>query len=146
LFLTSTSLTTQAVRLALLLPTSFAGAAHGQSVLPTGGTIASGTAAISALPGSVIINQSSNRAVINWEGFSVGQGNSVTFNQPGTQSATLNRVTGTTTSTIAGQITSVGAVYLINPLRSPPRATCAPAVGSSPRHSTLPMQILTRAN
>ena len=115
LFLTSTSLTTQAVRLALLLPASFVSAAYGQAVLPNDGMIASGAATISASHGSVIINQSSERAVINWDSFSVGQGQSVVFNHPGIESATLNRVTGMATSVIAGQITSVGAVYLVNP-------------------------------
>ena len=37
------------------------------------------------------------------------------FNQPGTTSATLNRVTGTQGSAIAGQVSANGSVYLINP-------------------------------
>ncbi|MEI5617455.1 filamentous hemagglutinin N-terminal domain-containing protein, partial [Streptomyces brasiliscabiei] len=44
-----------------------------------------------------------------------GSGGKVTFVQPGVTSATLNRVTGTTTSTIAGAIVANGAVYLVNP-------------------------------
>jgi filamentous hemagglutinin family protein len=83
--------------------------------LPTGGSIASGTASISSGVNSTTINQSSDRAVLNWNSFSVGQGNSVTFNQPSSSSATLNRVTGAATSSIAGNISSNGAVYLINP-------------------------------
>jgi len=83
--------------------------------LPVGGTVAAGTAAIATSGATTTISQSSARAVIDWTSFSVGQGNSVVFNQPGTQSATLNRVTGSATSTIAGQIRSNGAVYLVNP-------------------------------
>ncbi|WP_163535914.1 two-partner secretion domain-containing protein, partial [Klebsiella pneumoniae] len=42
-------------------------------------------------------------------------GGRVTFQQPGAGAATLNRVTGSTGSTIAGQIQANGQVYLINP-------------------------------
>jgi filamentous hemagglutinin family protein len=80
-----------------------------------GGSVAQGAATISGNTNSTTVTQSSSRAVINWQSFDVGSGKSVVFNQPDAKSATLNRVTGSTTSTIAGQITSNGAVYLINP-------------------------------
>lgn len=92
-----------------------AGQAHAQSALPSGGTVTSGTATISGGGSSVSVDQSSARAIINWSSFDVGAGNAVVFRQPDAQSATLNRVTGGTGSIIAGQITSNGAVYLINP-------------------------------
>ncbi|WP_295638050.1 MBG domain-containing protein [Novosphingobium sp.] len=82
--------------------------------LPSGASIAAGSAQVDAGSSSVTVNQSSARAVINWTGFSVGAGNNVVFNQPDAQSATLNRVTGSASSTIAGQISSNGAVYLVN--------------------------------
>jgi filamentous hemagglutinin family protein len=47
--------------------------------------------------------------------FSIGQGAGVTFNQPSSSSAILNRVTGSTTSTIGGQLQANGQVYLVNP-------------------------------
>ena len=85
-------------------------------VLPTGGTVAAGRATIGApINGGLTINQTSAAPVINWNAFSVGQSNSVTFVQPNASSATLNRVTGATTSTIAGSITANGSVYLVNP-------------------------------
>ncbi|MGL4290800.1 MAG: filamentous hemagglutinin N-terminal domain-containing protein, partial [Phreatobacter sp.] len=91
------------------------GSARGQA-LPTGGSIATGSATIGTPgAGALTINQTSQRAVINWNSFSVGQGGTVTFQQPGSTSATLNRVTGATSSTIAGQITANGQVYLVNP-------------------------------
>ncbi|MDE1987350.1 MAG: filamentous hemagglutinin N-terminal domain-containing protein [Alphaproteobacteria bacterium] len=91
------------------------GAALAQS-LPTGGRVMAGSAHIgTASNGSLAITQSSSRAVINWQGFSVGAGNSVTFNQPNASSATLNRVTGAAASSLAGSINANGKVYLVNP-------------------------------
>ena len=86
--------------------------------LPVGGTVASGSATIGAGgPGAATttVTQSSNRAIINWQSFDVAAGKSVVFVQPDASSATLNRVTGGTSSTIAGQIVATGSVYLINP-------------------------------
>lgn len=89
-------------------------AAHAQSV-PTGPSVTHGAATVDSAAGTVIVNQSSSRAVINWNSFSVAQGNTVEFRQPDVSSATLNRVTGNTTSTIAGRIIANGSVYLVNP-------------------------------
>jgi filamentous hemagglutinin family protein len=84
--------------------------------LPTGGSVAAGSATISSPNSSTLnVNQSSNRAVINWSDFSVGAGGTVNFNQPGTTSATLNRVTGSMPSSIAGTINAPGTVMLVNP-------------------------------
>jgi len=90
------------------------GLAHA-GTLPAGGSVAAGSASIASSGANTVITQSSQNAVINWQSFSVGQGNTVTFNDPNAQSATLNRVTGSATSVIAGQIVSNGAVYLVNP-------------------------------
>ena len=92
-----------------------AGTAHAQSALPTGGTVTSGSATIASGPAAVKIDQSTARAIINWTSFDVDAGKRVVFRQPDANSATLNRVTGGTSSTIAGQIIANGAVYLINP-------------------------------
>ncbi len=84
--------------------------------LPTGGSVAAGSASIgTATDNSLTITQSSSSAVINWQSFSVGSGYSVNFIQPSSSAAILNRVTGSTPSTIAGTITANGQVYLINP-------------------------------
>ena len=85
-------------------------------ILPTNGTVASGSAEIGASThGALTVQQQSGRAVIDWGSFSIGAGNSVQFVQPDASSATLNRVIGSTTSTIAGSLTSNGSVFLINP-------------------------------
>lgn len=67
--------------------------AQAQPQLPNGGSVAAGSATIGAPSGNTLnIYQSSSNAVINWNSFSVGQGYTVNFNQPGASSATLNRV------------------------------------------------------
>src|SRR5688572_30541906 len=87
-----------------------------QSALPQGGSVVSGGVNIAPPSGNALtVTQTTQNAIVNWNSFSVGQGNTVTFNQPGTSAAILNRVTGSTNSTIAGQITANGRVYLVNP-------------------------------
>src|SRR5262245_52252236 len=81
--------------------------------LPTGGSVAAGSVAIGAPHnGTLNINQGSSQAIINWNTFSVGVGGTVNFNQPGASSATLNRVTSSTPSSIAGTINAPGTVML----------------------------------
>ena len=87
-----------------------------QDMLPTGGAIVSGQASI-AQPNatSLIVTQTSDRAIVDWKSFSIGAGAGVSFIQPLSTSAILNRVTGSTTSTIAGSIQANGQVFLVNP-------------------------------
>ncbi|MEZ0296903.1 MAG: filamentous hemagglutinin N-terminal domain-containing protein [Candidatus Methylacidiphilales bacterium] len=82
---------------------------------PSGGTVAGGTANITTGPGNVTVNQSSQRAVVNWQQFSINHGETTTFAQPNSQAATLNRVTGGQMSQINGRLNANGQVYLINP-------------------------------
>src|SRR5262249_3135487 len=87
--------------------------ASGQA-LPTGGTGAAGNAAITQpAAGQMTVRQTTDRGIINWQTFNVGQGGRVDFQQPGAGSATLNRVTGGMNSVIAGQITANGQVFLV---------------------------------
>ncbi|HSH93295.1 MAG TPA: filamentous hemagglutinin N-terminal domain-containing protein, partial [Roseimicrobium sp.] len=71
---------------------------------PTGGSVQSGSANISTGPGGVTVRQSSDRAVVNWGGFSINKGETTTFVQPGSKSAVLNRVTGGTASHLNGNL------------------------------------------
>ncbi|WP_206245257.1 MBG domain-containing protein [Novosphingobium terrae] len=89
--------------------------AHAQASLPQGGSVALGNAAIHGGASSVTVDQTSQRAVVNWDSFSVGQGASVTFNQPNVSAAILNRVTGAAASTIAGTVSGNGQMFLVNP-------------------------------
>jgi filamentous hemagglutinin family protein len=91
------------------------GSSQAQNVLPTHGVVTSGAASIGQSGANLSVTQTSPRAIVNWGSFSIGQGNGVTFDQPSASSAILNRVTGSTTSTIAGQLQANGQVYLVNP-------------------------------
>ena len=97
------------------LPISSAIAGNG-AVVPTGGVVVSGAATVgTSSNGNLTINQSSPKAIIEWKDFSIGRPNSVTIQQPGSAAAVLNRATGATPSTIAGQLSANGQVYLVNP-------------------------------
>ncbi|WP_035707127.1 filamentous hemagglutinin N-terminal domain-containing protein [Niveispirillum irakense] len=83
---------------------------------PTGGTVVAGQASIiAATPQTLNIVQGSDKAIINWQGFSIAAGETVNFLQPNAQSVTLNRVVGNDPSAIFGSITANGTVMLVNP-------------------------------
>jgi filamentous hemagglutinin family protein len=90
--------------------------AQAQSALPQGGTVVGGDVSI-AQPSSDTLNvvQGSNSAIVNWQSFNVGSGNTVNFHQPGSSSVILNRVVGNDPSAIFGTITANGTVMLVNP-------------------------------
>jgi len=82
--------------------------------MPTGPTVANGQASISQA-GNVLTVRNSSGAIINWQGFSIGAGETARFLQPSASSAVLNRVIGQDPSQILGQLSSNGRVFLINP-------------------------------
>ena len=86
------------------------------SANPQGAVVAGGSAqVVQTGPSRLDINQSSNRAVIDWRSFSVGAGEQTNFNQPSAASLAVNRVTGANPSDIAGRITANGQIVLVNP-------------------------------
>ncbi|MBN8997967.1 MAG: filamentous hemagglutinin N-terminal domain-containing protein [Rhizobiales bacterium] len=109
-----------AVQMTLLASTALCGSvllpavSLADGALPSGGSVASGSATIaSPSSSSLLIQQSSPTAIVNWDSFSIGAGNAVTFaNGSG---ATLNRVTGLSASQIDGLLSGSGSVYLVNP-------------------------------
>ena len=102
-------LATSVVTLTLLM----ADKAH---ALPINGQTAAGKATISTQSSSEMhIVQGSNRAIINWDSFSIGKGESVNITQPSSQSTMLNRVLGNNPSEIFGSLTANGQLFLINP-------------------------------
>src|SRR5215211_5188064 len=83
---------------------------------PTGGVVVGGEATIRDQGSrNVIIDQWSQRAIINWYTFNIGAGESTRFNQPDSSSVVLNRVTGGVgPSEIFGTLTANGRVFVIN--------------------------------
>ena len=65
--------------------------------------------------GRLVIRQQSQRAIIDWESFSIGVDELTKFRQPGASAAILNRVRGDSASRIEGMLRANGQVYLLNP-------------------------------
>jgi filamentous hemagglutinin family protein len=81
---------------------------------PTGGVVVAGAVTIGSAGATLSINQSTGRAIINWQQFSIAGGETTKFIVPNS-GATLNRVVGGNLSAIYGTLQSNGALYLINP-------------------------------
>lgn len=88
----------------------------GSQTLPTAGTVSAGSAAISQTGAAMQVNQTSNKAIIDWQNFNIGRDASVRFNQPSSSAVVLNRVAAVGgQSIIDGTLSSNGQVWLLNP-------------------------------
>ena len=83
--------------------------------LPTGAQVSAGTATVSQSGAVLTVKQSSPNAALNWQTFNVGSQASVNFEQPSSQSVTLNRVLDSNPSQIFGKLSANGSVFLQNP-------------------------------
>lgn len=101
-------------RAAALAVVSCFGSNHGLAN-PQNGHVVAGSATIHSAGNSLTVNQTSARAIINWQSFSIGKGQTTQIVQPSASSAILNRVTGGDPSVLLGRLQSNGQVYLINP-------------------------------
>lgn len=101
----------------LLIATAALAATSTQALAnPNGGSVVAGQATIAqTAPAQVTITQSTDKAIINWNSFSIGAGEKTRFVQPSSNSITLNRVTGPDVSQILGQLTANGRIVLVNP-------------------------------
>jgi len=127
--LTPTAVAPTAVTPTAIQPTAAAVApAPAPTALPTGGVVVGGSATIAqagaaaqasaAAPVSaavLVIDQTTQRAVIDWNTFNVGSAAQVNFVQPNSNAATLNRVLDSNASQIFGKITATGQIFLSNP-------------------------------
>lgn len=107
-----------ASRIAATLPSSTAAVgvvAQSSHPLPTGGQVVSGKVGFAQNGNTLTIDQNSRRAIIDWQSFDIGSGNTVTFHQPGRDSVALNRVLGSDPSAIYGHLQANGQVFLVNP-------------------------------
>ena len=82
---------------------------------PEGGAVVAGGATISSAGATTTIQQSTDRAVIHWQGFSIAPGETTSFVQPAASSVVLNRVTSGNASQLMGTLQANGQVYLLNP-------------------------------
>src|ERR1043166_4587337 len=73
---------------------------------PTGGQITGGTGPITTPDGTP--------TNINWQDFSIQQGETVNFYQPGSTSVAINRVIGGVPSYLAGALNANGRVFILN--------------------------------
>jgi filamentous hemagglutinin family protein len=96
-----------------LLAIALASATHAWAN-PTGGTVASGSATF-ANSGTTLTVTNAPNTIINWQGFSIGAGETTRFVQSSSSSAVLNRVTTQSASSILGSLQSNGRVFLVNP-------------------------------
>ncbi|WP_291524409.1 filamentous hemagglutinin N-terminal domain-containing protein, partial [Acidithiobacillus sp.] len=96
----------------LFAPLAFALPGDG---LPTGGQVVSGQATLSQSGHQLTITQTSSKAILNWQSFGIGSGQTVDFQQPNAASVALNNVTGSNPSEIFGNLEANGQVFLVNP-------------------------------
>jgi filamentous hemagglutinin family protein len=94
-----------ALSLRLLPPAAFAN--------PTGLTVANGSASLSANGNQLNITASQN-AILNWQSFNIGHGETTTFIQPSAQSIVWNRINDANPSQIYGSLNANGVVVLMN--------------------------------
>ncbi|WP_181770202.1 filamentous hemagglutinin N-terminal domain-containing protein [Bradyrhizobium sp. UNPF46] len=84
---------------------------------PVGSQVIGGTAYVQGQGTSTVtVTQSTDKAIINWQTFNIGSGETTQFVQPNASSVTLNRVTGTLgASVLNGTLTANGRIFLVNP-------------------------------
>jgi filamentous hemagglutinin family protein len=77
--------------------------------------VASGNVSVSQTATTTQVNQSSSKAIINWNSFNVGANEKTQFIQPNSSSVTLNRINSAQgVSQILGQLISNGKIILVN--------------------------------
>lgn len=81
---------------------------------PNGGSVVAGSATISQNNSNTNVFQQTDKAIINWNNFSIGKNENVNFIQPNVSSVTLNRVVGNLPSNILGNLTANGNIFLVN--------------------------------
>ena len=99
-----------------LLPALVLAVASGSVVAnPEGGEVVMGEATISGEGTSTVrVMQTSERALIDWERFSIGEGERTRFEQPGVESVVANRVVGVEPTQVLGTLEANGRVVLMN--------------------------------
>lgn len=81
---------------------------------PNGANVMHGNVNISQSGSNTVINQTSDKAIVNWNSFDINKGESVQFNQNSSSSVILNRVTNGLPTSIFGNINANGNVFILN--------------------------------
>ena len=89
--------------------------AWSQATLPQGGQVVAGIATIGQSGRQMTVQQSSDKAIVNWQSFNIGANHQVTFQQPSHTAVALNRVIGADPTAIHGSLQANGRVFLVNP-------------------------------
>ena len=87
----------------------------GLSANPVGEQVKAGQASFTRSGSKLIIQQGTERVIINWQDFSIANGELTKFIQPSSSSAALNKVISGNPSAIFGTLKANGQIYLINP-------------------------------
>ena len=77
--------------------------------------VVGGTGSVSQSGTTTTINQSSQRLAIDWTSLSTAANDALVFKQPNASAIALNRITGSSPSTLLGSLTANGQVYILNP-------------------------------
>ena len=85
------------------------------TALPQGGSVNSGSIAISSSGTQMALLQTTDKASVNWQSFNIGSSASVNIVQPSASAVLLNRVVGNDPSQILGKLSANGQVILLNP-------------------------------
>ena len=98
----------------LLWSTQTLAAGVAPNALPTGANVQAGQANIIQSQNTLNVNQTSQKAVVGWSSFNVGERSTVNFNQPNANASTLNIVNGSSKSMIEGAVNAKGQVIFEN--------------------------------
>ncbi len=88
--------------------------ASAAAAAPSGASVVDNSATVEHNGSVTNVTVHSNKAIINWQDFSIAKGEEVNFID-NANSVTLNRVTGNKASQIHGKLTATGKVFLVNP-------------------------------
>lgn len=84
------------------------------SANPAGGAVRAGEILLQQHGNNFQVIQGTRMGIIDWDSFSIAEGETTRFVQPDARSATLNRVIGESLSRIDGRLFANGRVFLLN--------------------------------
>lgn len=82
--------------------------------LPSGGQVVVGDVTVNTAGARMTLNQGSRTAIMNWNQFNIGTGETVRLRQSGADAAMLARVTGGDPTRLLGRLQADGSLFLIN--------------------------------